>query len=64
MVNTITPAIMHLAKSYFAQIKAPVKGFYTFAHSAHSPIFEEAEKMRKILQEDVLAGVNTLADAS
>ena len=30
-----------LAKDYFQKIQAPVKGFYTFANSAHSPIFEE-----------------------
>ena len=51
-----------LAKEYFAQLNAPVKGFYTFEHSAHSPIFEEPEKMLKILQQDVLAGTNNLAD--
>ncbi len=51
-----------LAKDYFEQIKAPIKGFYTFEQSAHSPIFEEPEKMGHILQEDVLAGVNNLAD--
>lgn len=49
-------------KSYFEQLRAPRKGFYTFAHSAHSPIFEEAEKTRLILRQDVLAGTNTLAD--
>jgi pimeloyl-ACP methyl ester carboxylesterase len=51
-----------LAKEYFAQLNAPVKGFYTFGQSAHSPIFEEPEKTLKILQEDVLAGANHLAD--
>jgi pimeloyl-ACP methyl ester carboxylesterase len=51
------------AKSYFEKLKAPLKGFYTFEQSAHSPLFEEPEKMRKILQEDVLAGANSLADA-
>jgi pimeloyl-ACP methyl ester carboxylesterase len=50
------------SKSYFEQIHAPVKGFYTFEQSAHSPIFEEPEKVQKILQEDVLTGVNHLAD--
>lgn len=50
------------AKSYFDQIKAPIKGFYTFEQSAHSPIFEEPEKAQKILQEDVLKGTNELAD--
>ena len=51
-----------LAKDYFEQIKAPIKGFYTFEQSAHSPLFEEPEKTLKILQEDVLAGTNILAD--
>ncbi len=51
-----------LTKAYFEQLKAPLKGFDTFEHSAHSPIFEEAEKTRKILREDVLAGVRNLAD--
>ena len=51
-----------VAKDYFEKLKAPVKGFYTFEQSAHSPLFEEPEKMRHILQEDVLAGVNNLAD--
>jgi len=50
------------AKSYFEKLKAPVKGFYTFEQSAHSPLFEEPEKMGRILQENVLAGVNNLAD--
>jgi pimeloyl-ACP methyl ester carboxylesterase len=51
-----------LAKDYFEVLQAPVKGFYTFEKSAHSPIFEEPEKMQKILREDVLASTNTLAD--
>jgi len=51
-----------LAKEYFAKISAPVKGFYTFDQSAHSPMFEEPEKVRQILLEDVLAGTNNLAD--
>ncbi len=46
----------------FEVLQAPVKGFYTFEQSAHSPMFEEPEKMQKILREDVLAGTNTLAD--
>ena len=50
------------AKSYFEKLNAPIKGFYTFEQSAHSPMFEEPEKMGKILQEDVLAGTNSLAD--
>ncbi len=52
-----------LAKSYFEQLKAPVKGFYTFEQSAHSPMFEEPEKTLHILQQDILEGANSLADA-
>lgn len=51
-----------LAKDYFEKIDAPVKGFYTFEESAHSPIFEEPKKVQKILREDVLRGTNKLAD--
>jgi pimeloyl-ACP methyl ester carboxylesterase len=50
------------AKSYYEKLEAPLKGFYTFEHSAHSPLFEEPEKTRKILREDVLAGARELAD--
>lgn len=51
-----------LAKDYFQKLKAPRKGFYTFEQSAHSPAFEEPERARRILTEDVLAGVTNLAD--
>ena len=43
-----------LQKDYFEQIQAPLKAFYTFHNSAHSPLFEEAEKAMKILSQDVL----------
>ncbi|HSL87134.1 MAG TPA: alpha/beta hydrolase, partial [Bacteroidales bacterium] len=51
-----------MAKDYLEQFQAPVKGFYTFENSAHSPIFEEPERVMEILQKDVLSGVNYLAD--
>jgi pimeloyl-ACP methyl ester carboxylesterase len=51
------------ARSYFEILRAPLKGFYTFERSAHSPLFEEPENMLRILLEDVLAGANNLADA-
>ncbi len=51
-----------LARSYLDAIKAPVKGFYTFESSAHSPLFEEPERMNRILREDVLTRTNRLAD--
>jgi pimeloyl-ACP methyl ester carboxylesterase len=43
-----------LCKSYLNILQAPVKGFYTFSESAHSPVFEEPEKVREILVKDVL----------
>ena len=51
-----------LARSFLAGLEAPVKGFYTFEDSAHSPIFEEPRRMRAILLGDVLGGGNALAD--
>lgn len=53
-----------LAKDYFDQVKAPVKGFYTFASSAHSPLFEEPQRARDILLQDVIMRTNRLADAA
>jgi pimeloyl-ACP methyl ester carboxylesterase len=49
-------------REYFGKLRAPLKGFYTFEQSAHSPAYEEPERMRQILREDVLAGANRLAD--
>ena len=51
-----------LAKNYFDKLQAPIKGFYTFEKSAHSPLFEETQKFGQNLLEDVLTGTNTLAD--
>ena len=51
-----------LAKDYFLKLNAPVKGFYTFEHSAHSPIFEEPEKASEIFRSDVVTGSTGLAD--
>jgi len=51
------------AKAFFELLKAPLKGFYAFEHSAHSPLLEEPGKMLRILRADVLAGVNNLADS-
>jgi pimeloyl-ACP methyl ester carboxylesterase len=51
-----------LAGDYLGKLQAPLKGFYTFERSAHSPIFKEPEKVNRVLQEDVLKGTNTLAD--
>jgi pimeloyl-ACP methyl ester carboxylesterase len=51
-----------LAKAYLDELRAPIKGFYTFEHSAHSPMFEEPGKVKQIMQQDILAGTNRIAD--
>jgi pimeloyl-ACP methyl ester carboxylesterase len=52
-----------LAKAYSERLEAPLKGFYTFGQSAHSPMFEQPQKTLQILRKDVLTGSNHLADA-
>ena len=44
-----------IAKEYFDSLKAPLKKFYPFENSAHSPIFEEPEKFNRILKDILLA---------
>lgn len=51
-----------MSEEYLRQIKAPVKGFYLFQNSAHSPIFEETSKVTEIIKKDILMGTNNLAD--
>ena len=51
-----------LSKAYLTKINAPLKGFYTFQNSAHSPLFEEPALVRKIIETDILNGKNSLAD--
>jgi len=52
-----------LAKAYLSKLRAPLKGFYTFSDSAHSPLFEEPARLRRILAEDVLRERNGHADS-
>ena len=52
-----------LSRTYFEAICAPVKGFYVFENSAHSPLFEEPRRATEILLHDVLKSTNSLADA-
>ncbi len=40
-----------LAKEFYNQLIAPEKEFFSFEHSAHSPILEEPEKFNEILRE-------------
>jgi pimeloyl-ACP methyl ester carboxylesterase len=53
-----------LAKEYLEKLQAPIKGFYTFNQSAHSPIFEEPERVKEIVEWDILKGKTNLADNS
>ena len=43
-----------LAKDYFDSLQAPVKKFYLFEHSAHSPHVEEYAAFEKIIRTDIL----------
>ncbi len=51
-----------LSKQYFNKMIAPVKGFYTFSESAHSPIFEESKRMNEIMINDVLNLKTSMSD--
>jgi pimeloyl-ACP methyl ester carboxylesterase len=51
-----------LARAYFRELRAPLKGFYTFGASAHSPLFEEPRKVQRIMRSDVLGRATHLAD--
>jgi pimeloyl-ACP methyl ester carboxylesterase len=50
------------ASAFFDHLKAPMKAFYNFKESAHSPILEEPGKFMAIMREDVLRTANGLAD--
>ncbi len=52
----------HLAKAYLGKLQASIKGFYTFRHSAHSPLYEEPALVREIIEKDILNGGTSLAD--
>ncbi len=50
-----------VAEDFYEQLKAPRKAFYTFHHSAHSPVIEETAKFNSIVKEkafgnELLAG--------
>ena len=53
---------INLAKAYLTKLHAPVKGFYSFSNSAHSPLFEEPELVRQVIEKDVLNHTISLAD--
>lgn len=51
-----------LSKEYLKTLDAPMKGFYTFNSSAHSPMFEEPGRYIYLLKNDILEGKTELAD--
>jgi pimeloyl-ACP methyl ester carboxylesterase len=51
-----------LSRDYYNHLDAPLKGFYTFENSAHGPLFEEPDRFRKVLVNDVLQQKTLLAD--
>ena len=51
-----------LSKAYLFQLQAPLKGFYTFDNSAHSPLFEEPIRVRQIIEHDILKCEIDMAD--
>jgi pimeloyl-ACP methyl ester carboxylesterase len=54
--------VTSLVREYHEALDAPVKGFYLFEHSAHSPLLEEPARARLVLARDVLQGGNTSSD--
>jgi pimeloyl-ACP methyl ester carboxylesterase len=51
-----------LSGEYLKKLDSPVKGFYTFDSSAHSPMFEEPGRFLEIMVKDVLNNSTNLAD--
>ncbi len=53
-----------LSKAYLTKLHAPLKGFYTFRNSAHSPLFEEPLLVGQIIENDIMNNRSSLADKS
>jgi pimeloyl-ACP methyl ester carboxylesterase len=51
-----------LSKEYLNKLDSPVKGFYTFENSAHSPMFEEPSRFLEVITGDVMNHTTKLAD--
>ncbi|MFW5792958.1 MAG: alpha/beta hydrolase [Bacteroidota bacterium] len=47
-----------VAKDFFDQMDAPVKEFFTFENSAHSPCMEEVDKFNSIVKEKALKAIS------
>ena len=50
-----------LVEKYMQNISAPLKGYYLFEDSAHSPFFEEPERVMEVMKHDVKNKVKELA---
>jgi pimeloyl-ACP methyl ester carboxylesterase len=51
-----------LSEEYFKILESPLKRFYLFENSAHSPMFEEPERFLEIMVSEVLGGINNDPD--
>ena len=51
-----------LQKEFYEILDAPIKGFYTFHESAHSPIFEEPDFAFQIFTQDIIHSKVLLSD--
>ena len=51
-----------LARTYLEKLQAPIKKFYTFENSAHSPLFEEPLRVKEIIERDILNEKISMAD--
>ncbi|MGE5421471.1 MAG: alpha/beta fold hydrolase, partial [Chloroflexota bacterium] len=51
-----------LSKEYLKELQSPLKGFYSFENSAHSPMFEEPGRFLEIMVNDVLHHTANMAD--
>lgn len=51
-----------LVGNYLEKLQAPVKGFYQFESSAHSPLLQQPKTARRNLERDVLTHSTDSAD--
>lgn len=47
-----------LSKEFASNITAPINNFYLFENSAHSPIYEEPERVHEIIEQEILPATN------
>jgi hypothetical protein len=54
--------LWQVKSSHLEKLQAPLKGFYIFDNSAHSPLFEEPQRVNRIFVGDVLEGKTLMTD--